>query len=275
MQSRGLVLLGAVVVSVVACSDDESSGGDSAIPDGSNGCGAATSVATGSYVEQSLSVGSATRPFFVRLPNGYDPQRAYPVVFENHGCSSNADRQNNNVPLANQVGDNAILVRGRAAGNCWDTKDDGPDGAYLETLRTEVDKRWCVDTNRRYLTGYSGGAFMAHVLACRSGEHYRGVATIAGGQGGSSCTPDMPALLIHDADDGTVNVSASRTTRDGYITRNGCNASEAPTDYTPDPCVASVSCDAPVVYCETNGRGHDRQDAFAAPIFWSFLNSLD
>jgi polyhydroxybutyrate depolymerase len=240
------------------------------------GCGTPAAIATGEWVEQSIDVGGTPRVFFVHLPDGYDPARAYPVVHQFHGCSDSATREDNNVPVERESGSEAIHVRGRAAERCWDTAADHADMAFVDAMLAHVDASYCVDPGRRFVTGYSGGSFMAHRVACIRGSLLRGVATIAGGQPGNACTGDVAALLIHDHDDGTVNVSASESTRDAYLEANGCDATAPTTPFDPSPCVEYAGCDArlPVVWCETSMQDHSRQDGLAAPAFWGFLSSL-
>lgn len=242
----------------------------------SAGCGTPSALTEETFVSQTLSVGGADRTYFVRLPAGYDGTRAYPIVYQLHGCSDSATREDNNVPVHRESGADAIVVRGRAAASCWDTAETGPDVPYFDAMLEAVEGALCVDTERRFLTGYSSGSFMTHALACSRGDRLRGVATIAGGQSGRSCTGPVAALLIHDRDDGTVNVSASEGARDAHAMRNGCDTAAARTPAFEGACEAYVGCEAglPVVWCETSGQDHSRQDDFAAPIFWSFLSSL-
>jgi poly(3-hydroxybutyrate) depolymerase len=241
----------------------------------SAGCGMNSTLEEETFVSQSLSVGGSDRTYFVHLPAGYDPSRAYPIVYQLHGCSDSATREDNNVPVQRESGGDAIHVRGRAAANCWDTATDGPDVPYFDAMVAAVEGALCVDTSHRFLAGYSSGSFMTHRLACIRGDMLRGVASIAGGQSGRDCTGNVAALLIHDRNDGTVNISASEGTRDDHAMRNGCDLEAARTP-TEAPCEAYVGCDAdlPVVWCETSGMNHSRQDGLAAPIFWSFFESL-
>lgn len=243
---------------------------------GTAGCGVPASIATDAWVERSVDVGGTARPYFVHLPVGYDPARPYPVVYQLHGCSSSATRETNNVPVERESGPDAIHVRGRAAADCWDTNATGPDVAYFDAMLAAVEATYCADPERRFATGYSSGSFMTHRLACIRGALLRGVATIAGGQGGSGCTGNVAALLIHDRDDGTVNITASEGARDAHATRNGCDTSAARAATDPAPCEAYAGCDPglPVVWCETSGMDHARQDALAAPAFWGFLSAL-
>lgn len=261
----------------------DAGGGDAGSPDddagaltGSEGCGTSTSLAEATWVEQTVDVAGASRTYFVRLPAGYDPSRPYPVVYQFHGCSDRADRESNNVPVEREAGAEAIHVRGRAAARCWDTGATGPDVAFFDAMVARVEAALCADPTRRFATGYSSGAFMTHRLACVRGDVLRGVATIAGGQAGRGCAGQVGALLIHDTDDTTVNLSASVAARDALVEANGCDA-DAPRAPTDDPpCEAYAGCDPdhPVVWCQTSGRDHARQDALAAPAFWRFLSSL-
>ncbi len=243
-------------------------------PSGSAGCGVATTDGSEQWVAKSVVVAGVTRDFFVYLPAGYDPSRAYPVVYQFHGCSSSPDKESNNVPVQTESGADAIHVRGRAVGDCWDDSANGPDVAFFDAMTSFVETAYCADTDRRFATGYSSGSFMTHRLGCVRGDALRGVASIAGGSAGSGCTGNVAALLIHDADDGTVNISASTQARDAYLVANGCGSTTMPFD--PSPCVRYEGCAAglPVVWCQTSGQDHSRQDQLAAPAFWSFLSTL-
>lgn len=242
----------------------------------SAGCGMATSAAPATWVEETVTVIGANRPYFVYLPTGYDPSRAYPIIYQLHGCSDSATPEDNNVPVHRETGADAIVVRGRAAMRCWNTNESGVDVAYFDAMLEAAESTFCVDTERRFVSGYSSGSFMTHALACTHGSLFRGVATIAGGQAGRMCTGDVAALLIHDLNDGTVNISASEGARDNHAMRNGCDVSATRTPTADPPCEAYAGCDPglPVVWCQTTGEDHSRQDALAAPIFWNFFSSL-
>jgi len=242
----------------------------------SDGCGKAPEGAADTWVKRGITVNGAARDVFVRFPAGYEPTKRYPVVYQLHGCSSSAQRETNVVPIEKSSGGEAILVRGRAAGNCWDTADNGPDIPYFDAMLADVESAFCINTARRFVTGYSSGSFLTHKLACVRGDKLRGVATIAGGQGGNNCKGSVAALLIHDANDETVKISQSEAARDAHLARNGCASPATSSPGATPPCVEYAGCDerTPVVFCPTSGKNHDRQDNLAHPIFWSFLSSL-
>ena len=263
---RCVALLLTLSLGLAACEDD-----DGPPADPTSGCGQDPGLPTGQWVERSVTAGGTSRVYFVWLPEGYDPDRAYPVVYQFHGCSD--DRETNNVPVQSESGDDAIHVRGRAIERCWEY-DTGT--ALFDAMVPQIEADFCVDASRRFATGYSSGSFLAHHLACVRGDLLRGVATIAGGQAGSSCVGQVAALLIHDEDDTTVDIAQSEAARDRYLAANGCDLTAAPIPTEPPPCVRYVGCATgfPVVWCQTSGQSHARQDSLAAPAFWNFLSAL-
>jgi polyhydroxybutyrate depolymerase len=167
----------------------------------------------------------------------------------------------------------------RAADECWDLAEDGVEFAYFDAVVSAVESTLCTDPARRFATGYSSGAFMAHYLACWRGAKLRAVATIAGGYGPvppTDCTGNVAALLIQDADDQTVAPWKTLSARDDHIARNGCDPDGAMSSFDPAPCQQYSGCNPgyPVVWCETSGQDHSSQPELSAPAFWHFLSTL-
>ncbi len=270
----------ALTISLAWCSwgcGDEGGAGGPPGDGGATGCGLEPTIALGAWTPQSVAVpGGGSPAYFVRLPAGYDPDTEYPVVYQLHGCYDGENRQDNNVPVENESGDAAIHVRGRAAASCWDTSQAGADVPYFDALVDAVEARHCTDPDRRFLAGYSSGAFMAHRLGCIRGDGIRALATIAGGSPpGSDCAGDVAVLQIHDVDDETVVIEDSGyPTRDGWLEANGCESGTSATDHPPCEAYAGCGADTPVVFCETAGHFHDRQDSFAAEVFWDFFSAF-
>ncbi len=256
-------------------SESSTESGSSTGPEGTDGCGLAAEDPSAQWVAHTIDVGGTTRDYFVWLPDPYDPNRPYPVVYQFHGCSGSPDRQNNNPPVQDHSGADAIHIRGRAVDDCWDLAPGGSDVLFFDALVAEVEATWCANPERRFATGYSSGAFLTHRIACDRGDMLRGVASIAGGFGGN-CEGQVAALLIHDFNDDVVDISASEGARDTHLQRNGCDTEMPTTPVDPSPCEAYAGCDEgyPVVWCQTEGQLHGRQDQLAAPAFWGFLNAL-
>jgi polyhydroxybutyrate depolymerase len=239
----------------------------------SEGCGMSTTQMLGRWVESTPS--GSSRPYSVYLPTGYDPMRAYPVVVLLHGCGGGM----NNLPMELQTGSDAILIRGTgsAADTCWTTTANGADIAFFDAMVADVKARFCTDTSRFFVVGYSSGSWLANQLGCIRTSTLRALATVAGGNPGvRNCGGPIAHIFFHDEGDNSNNISGSESARDRLLTENGCDASAAPVAEDPSPCVRYQGCDPgyPVVWCATTGEGHNRQDSVAAPAFWNFFKEF-
>ena len=276
-----------LVVAALGCGSSGGAGADGAgspadahqLSADSGSCPSATSDPTLTWVEKTIDVGGTPRRYYQWLPQDYDPQRRYQVLYEFHGCSTDANPQDNHPPTQTLSGTQAIHIRMRANAECWDLSLSGVEYAYFDAVVAAVESTLCTDPSRRFATGYSSGAFMAHYLACWRGAMLRGVATIAGGYGPvppTGCTGNVAALLIQDMDDTTVEPWKTISARDDHIARDGCDPDAPTTPFDPPPCVEYSGCNPgyPVVWCETSGNGHSSQPELSAPAFWRFLSTL-
>ena len=217
----------------------------------------------------------SSRPYSVWLPNDYDSSRAYPVILLLHGCGSGT----NNLPMEKQVGSDAIVVRGTGSDDgCWETDPDGSDLPYVDAMIEDVKARFCADTSAFFAVGYSSGSWLANQLGCIRNDVFRGLATVTGGDPGVNNCGDEPIaqMFVHDLNDTTNLIEWSEPARDRLLELNGCDESLQPVAVEPSPCVSYQGCDPgyPVIWCATSGKGHARQDDFAAPAFWTFFQSL-
>jgi polyhydroxybutyrate depolymerase len=253
-----------------------SGGGDGGITvTPSAGCGKSANQTLNQWVESTVSSGNGTRPYSVRLPNGYDPTRPYPVIVLLHGCSSGT----NNVPMERQTGTDAILVRGTgsAASVCWDSAASGPDVAFFDAMVGDAKARFCTDTGRLFVVGYSSGSWLTSQLTCIRGNVVRAAGTVAGGESSRGmCTGRVAQMFIHDQNDNDNGISGSERARDRLLMQNGCDRTAQPVPQEPSPCVRYQGCSAgyPVVWCATSGKGHSRQDDLAPGAFWNFFKEF-
>jgi poly(3-hydroxybutyrate) depolymerase len=241
----------------------------------SPGCEMATNQALNQWVESTVSSGGSNRPYSVRLPTGYSASRAYPVIILLHGCGGGT----NNVPMEKVTGTDAILVRGTgsAADTCWTTGATSADVTFFDAMVTDTKARFCADENRFFVVGYSSGSWLANQLTCIRSGVLRGAATVTGGESaGSGCKGPVSRIFIHDKDDTTNVISGSEKARDRQLTQNGCDKSMAPVAQDPSPCMGYPGCPAayPVVFCQTSGQMHNRQDSFAPSTFWNFFKKF-
>lgn len=248
-------------------------GGNGSTP--SAGCGKQTSQAQNQWVESMVMTSGSNRPYSVRLPSNYDQDRAYPVVMLLHGCSSGT----NNVPIEKASGSDAILVRGTgsAGGTCWDTAANGKDVPFFDAMLADVKARFCTDESRVFIAGYSSGSWLANQLTCIRADVIRGAATIAGGESSNGkCGVPVARMFLHDTNDNDNQISGSERARARQLTQNMCDSGGSPTDVDPSPCKSYPGCKAgyPVLWCQTSGKGHARQDEWAPTAFWNFFKSL-
>ena len=172
-----------------------SSGGSSGTP--SMGCGKATTQELKKWVEQpKMKVKNVDRQWWTWLPTGYQPGKAYPLVFLFHGCGG-AD---NNVPMQNVTNDQAILIKGAGINNgCWDQGQDGVDVTFFDQMLTAVEAQSCVDTSRVFAVGYSSGSWLVNSLDCVRPDKLRGAASVSGMvQGTHDCKGRIARIFVHD-----------------------------------------------------------------------------
>jgi len=243
--------------------------------DPSEGCGLEAGQQLGQWVEQpDLMIQGVPREWSVWLPNDYDPARAYPLVMLFHGCSS----ATNNVPMENVTDDQAILVRGAGVSPnvCWDASSNGPDIEFFDAMVAELFADRCIDRSRVFGVGYSSGSWLLNALECVRGDVLRANGTVAGGTPGpqQNCVGSVARAFIHDVNDESNGIGGNIPERDRLLMLNGCTEETVPQD--PEPCVRYQGCDEgyPVIWCETSGEGHGRQDGRATEAFWSLFTEL-
>jgi polyhydroxybutyrate depolymerase len=256
-------------------SNNAGAGGGSTTAKRSAGCDKTTTQALNSWVESMVMTSGANRPYSVRLPTGYDPARAYPVVVLLHGCGSGT----NNVPIEKASGSDAILVRGTgsAANTCWEAAANGKDVAFFDSMVADTKARFCADESRVFIVGYSSGSWLANQLTCIRGDVVRGAATVAGGESSNGkCGVPVARIFLHDTEDMDNKIADDERARTRQLTQNMCDASAAPTDVEPSPCKAYSGCKAgyPVHWCQTTGKGHSAQSDLAPSAFWNFFKAL-
>lgn len=77
------------------------------------------------------------------------------------------------------------------------------DVSFIQQLVTSFEQSYCVDTNRVYATGFSGGARMASQLGCDASGVFAAVAPVSGLRSPSPCpsTRAVPVISFHSTAD--------------------------------------------------------------------------
>lgn len=242
----------------------------------SEGCVNGQGLADG---EHTFMLEDRPRRYILRLPQSYDPAKAWPLVFALHGNGGNTgywDGTSAGRNMREVLKDDAILIVAEAIDHQWRDynlpQNTWPERIesellYFDELITTAKRELCIDTNAIFAMGFSGGGSFSGVLGCRR-EDIRAIAV-----GGSvvyfdkaSCV-GKPAAWITI---GTQELVAGREDfRDYWRDRAGCMSSSQPT--APSPCVAYDGCDAatPVHYCQ-HPAGHVWPE-FGGQASWDFF----
>ena len=186
---------------------------------GSAGC-AQTGAPTGART-LTLTVGGAARTALVVVPPGYDPQRAYPVVFVFHGDGGTGSSIRGALNLESAAAGRAIFAYPDGAGQTWNAAVRGTnlDMDLVFAVRASLRAQYCVDLARTFATGHSRGGFFVNQLACRYGA------------------AELAAIAPHsgtiDPDDNNAYVYGPPNPNGGPFMENGDYDFMCPVDGTP------------------------------------------
>ncbi|SCG62101.1 ricin-type beta-trefoil lectin domain protein [Micromonospora humi] len=199
------------------------------------GCGKAPTLTSGSRTIQS---GGQNRSFILRIPDNYDRNHGYRLIFGFHWNggtagdvdSGGADREAwSYYGLRQQANNSAIFVAPQGNGNGW-ANPGGQDTTFVDDMIRLIEADLCVDTTQLFALGFSYGGGMSYALACARANVFRAVAVYSGGQlsGCSGGTQPIAYLGIHGIGDPVLGISAGRSLRDTFVRANGCTAQSPP-----------------------------------------------
>jgi polyhydroxybutyrate depolymerase len=279
-----------VGVAVVAVSGWANLGAQTSAP----AAGCSLSHTTG-VSEQRLTSGDRERTYRLFVPPGHDGRTPLPLVLDLHGSGGTAERQagvSRFEALAAREGVLVATLQAVAEGNRWNvpvTADRPDDVRYVSDVIDHVASRACVDPTRVYATGFSGGARMSSLLACRLSHRIAAIAPMAGLRWPGPCDGRaIPVLSFHGLADPQNTYAGHVASRGaewlesvpdalaGWAKHNGC-AGGAVLDDPPGP-LSTLSykrCDAEVRLVRVDGLVHawarDEVDATAA--MWAFFRA--
>jgi polyhydroxybutyrate depolymerase len=217
-----------------------------------------------------------------------------PLVLDLHGSGGNAAGQ------ARTSGFEALAAREgfvvatlQADGGRWNvpvTSDRPDDVLYAADVIDDVSARACIDTRRVYATGFSGGARMTSLLACRLGHRIAAIAPMAGLRWPGPCEGRaVPVLTFHGladpqntyaghADRGAEWVESVPDALAGWAAHDHCNPQVIDED-PPGPLstLRYAGCDggAEVRLIRIDGLGHTwaRTEIDATAAMWQFFRT--
>ncbi|MEU7561835.1 cellulose binding domain-containing protein [Streptomyces eurythermus] len=202
----------------------------------SAGCGKAPTLTSGTYTIQS---GGRNRSFILRVPDGYDRNRPYRLVFGFHwlgGTSTDVATGRTVDPgtwayygLQRLADNSAVFVAPQGLDNGW-ANTGGQDITFVDDMIQRLETDLCVDQTQRFALGFSYGAAMSYSLACSRATVFRAVAVQSGGvlSGCADGTRPIAYLGVHGLRDNVLGISGGREMRDRFVRNNGCTAQNPP-----------------------------------------------
>ncbi|MEM6701448.1 MAG: fibronectin type III domain-containing protein [Acidobacteriota bacterium] len=128
----------------------------------------------------------------VFIPDDYTPDRAWPLLYNLHGFTSNGDEAELYLGFQRFVDELGFFLvaptgtRNPVGQTYWDATpaccefygQSPGDAEYLRRIYEEVAARWRI--SHAALFGHSNGGFMANRMACEHGDVVRAIASLAG-----------------------------------------------------------------------------------------------
>lgn len=200
------------------------------------GCGKTPGVANGTHTIQS---NGKTRSYILKVPDNYDRNHAYRLVFGFHwlgGTATDVDTGRtvetgtwSYYGLQRLANNSTVFVAPQGLNNGW-ANSGGEDVTLVDNIISQIEGSLCVDTSRLFAVGFSYGAAMSYSLACSRATVFRAVAVQSGGQlsGCSGGNQPIAYLGVHGIRDSVLNISGGRTLRDRFVRNNGCTAQSPP-----------------------------------------------
>jgi len=211
---------------------------------GSSAAASCGLAAAPGVAEQQLTSGGRPRTYRLFVPPRYDGRTPLPLVLDLHGSGGTSAGQASNSRFEALAAREGILVATlQAESSRWNVpvSDGRPDDVgYVSDVIDHVAARVCTDAARVYATGFSGGARMSSLLACRLSGRIAAIAPMAGLRWPDGCgARPVPVLTLHGLAD-------PQNTYDGHAEGRGAEWVES----VPDALAAWArhnGCDANVV----------------------------
>lgn len=242
---------------------DAVAGSRAVAPRPSAGCAAAT-IEKGRELQRTITVDGVRRAYILDVPERVEPKTPVPLLFDFHGFGHSAAgvwKVSGFKALAARDGFITVYpdglpvhLLGHDAPGWQLSTTDNRDVAFTAQLLDQVERTYCVDRARVFVTGFSNGAFLSHLLACQMADRLAAVAPVSGGRVPVPCDPSraVPVLIYHGRQDPLISVEQARQARDTWIQKDGCH------EHISNGCEQHRECrnGAAVEYCEGDFAHH-------------------
>lgn len=240
---------------------------------------AAVGAAEAKRVERKITVGKMERTYIAHVPSGAGSNGPMSVIFAFHPLLSTAGQfeyiaKLHELPSAS----NYIVVypqgfwRSWNAGHCCGKaqRDGIDDLGFINAMFADLENLAPISRSRNFATGYSNGAGMSYMAACKMNSRFSAVVGVAGvaDMRGISCESAQPVSILHlHGTNDKFNVwDESKSAKSGpdvrqlvnfWRERDSCGPKENVTRLGKISCEAySCSSGVEVDACSIEGMGH-------------------
>jgi polyhydroxybutyrate depolymerase len=233
-------------------------------------------------VTQTFNAGGATYNCIWHVPKDINKP---PVVFFIHGAKGSGKNFQSETK-ADVVADREkfIAVYPTASGSdgVWSDMSGTTNFPFFKAVIDTLKKRYSIDTNRIYMTGFSQGGFISFVAGCKFSEIFAAIAPVSG-HAGSACTLKRP-VSVYLTYGGQEDVNSFAKDRDIWIKLDSCP--NKPTRIFPYPTTKPQSRVSRLIYgpgaqgtCvivdSMGGQGHNWPTAQnQAEEVWAFFKQF-
>lgn len=230
---------------------------------------------------RTIDVMGTEREYILTLPDDYDPEHPYRLIFGFHGAMYDAEWvANGEEPLTGpyfgmqeESGGEAIFVAGQALPGSW-SNTDGRDLAYVEALLASLEAELCIDESRVFAAGFSMGGIMTVRIGCALGDVFRAIAPMSPSLPTDCAESSEPVAYwsSHGESDMTITPESGTQALGEFLERNGCTEASAPS--SPEGCVSYEDCSDgnPVSRCLFDGAHVPAP--FAGEAIWGFFSQF-
>jgi pimeloyl-ACP methyl ester carboxylesterase len=212
-------------------------------PNAAPGSGNTVGHGPGGYVK--IQSGGKTRAFTMRLPDNYDPNHPYWLIFTFHIGYGNAygvdNGGSNGYPMAyyglQMLSNNgAIFVAPEGLNGGWGNSN-GEDVKLVDDMVQLIEDNVCVDKSHLFAQGVSWGGSLAYALACDRAKAFRGVVIYEGSVSSGCDNRNDPIAYwqMVGLKDDYFRIQTARPMRNRFAINNGCTIPEAEPPQPPQP----------------------------------------
>lgn len=215
---------------------------------------------------EDFTVGNTTRKMLVYAPSTIVPGR--PLLISMHGYNQDINYQKNQTKWEDVAKEhNFVVVYPGGINNAWDISGNR-DIDFILAIIDEMVKRYGIDRERVYLSGFSMGGMMTYYAATKIADKIAAFAPVSGylmGGPNTNSSRPIPIIHVHGTADDVVAYSGVSTCLNAWIARDSCPTTAVITKpYPPDK--PSSNCtkyywgpgtdSVEIVLLSLNGVGH-------------------